>query len=286
MYTSDPRSKVPVKESFAPLPSRTPQTRIEPGMRVWIGQFWKTCHVMARSYNPGNGSGDMVRKSYACFFEAMGKLLPSEQMRRMMGDFIMMTPEIQKTLLDSPELASFRLVHEDVTTRLKSNPRDFFNSSLADSDSLFAWTYLFHAYYNLLNRIPVEIYNNVKAQYDKSQISKETWGNPIWAMIHFTAFYCHSTPDQEWRKSFTAFISCLRFCLPCPLCRANLEKNLSQLDINNYIFTREGCFDYTHKLHNMVNAETDKPQITLEEARRIYAPFDEPLVRQNSSFRS
>lgn len=283
-YTNNSISKVPIKESYSPLPhvqTISAPVRTNPPPTLWMGHFWNAVHVLARTYN---GTDDKVRKSFACFYQSLADIIPTHEMRKIMGDFMLMTKEVQDVLFDSKILSTFFTVHREVYDELVSKPGEFFYFSLRDSDSLFMWTYLFRSYYNLVVGISLDSYNMLKVKYDRSQISKETWGNPIWAMIHICAYYAPNTLNRDWALSYKAFISCLMFAIPCPLCRANLVENLGTLNIDNYLRTNESVFEYSVALHNKVNKELNKPVISIEEARRIYSPYSQPLIRQNANF--
>ena len=283
MYTSESVPKIPVRESYAATPQQRfhPQVKIEPHPKVWLNHFWNAVHVLAVTYNP---TDENVRNSFACFYQSMAGILPTAEAKKIMNDFIAMPRDVLKVLVESKALSSFFTVHRDIYQALTSRPGDFFTFSLTNSDSLFAWTYLLHAYYNLLTGTPVESFNNIKVMYERSQISKETWGNPLWAMIHFCALYAPDILDKYCCTCYKAFISCLRYVLPCPRCRAHLEENLGSIDIDNYLFTKDSLFEYSVKLHNLVNGQVGKPSITIEEARKIYSPHTQPIMQQNANF--
>lgn len=284
MYTSEAVSKTPSKEGYAPTPDITARVanRTEPSPRLWLQYFWDAAHTLSMTYEPTN---ENVSKSFACLFQSLAGIVPTSDARRIITDFLTTTREVQKTLISSQELKGFFTAYPEVYTIIAQRPYEFFNRSLKDSDSLFIWTYLLHAYYNLVTgSASVDSFNKLKHQYDRSKINKETWGNPIWALIHFCAYYSPDRPDQDHCVCYKAFLSCLRYCLPCPKCRVNLEKNLMQLDIDPFLSCKESLFDYTVQLHNLVNGETGKSVITTDEAAKIYAPYNQPLMQQNAKF--
>ncbi len=293
-YTTDPISKTPAREPYAPStgyssssvgnvqpPSYTqaPLPR-EPPVELWIGQFWRAVHVIAQTYSPGD---DRTKRAFTCFYQSLSELVPSHAVRQIVHDFMLMGPTVQSTLLESRALGSFFTVHRDILELLHRQPRTFMNACLKDAESLFTWTYLMHAYYNILNGLQIESYNTLKSAFERATISKETWGNPLWAMIHFCAYYAPQYPNRVWGTTYKAFLSCLMFVIPCPQCRAHLTKNLGGLDIDPYLGSRDGIFEFTVILHNLVNETTNKPSLTVDEARKIYDPFGQPTMRQNTN---
>lgn len=274
--TSAMASKEPVRERFSI--AAQPRTKEEPNFQLWIDQFWRCIHVFGRVYQPSDKN---VKQSFSCFFQSLSGILPSKAMRAMMKDFIAMTPAIQKALLEHKSLNSFFTVHRPLYNVLASKPDEFFTFCLDDSDSLFAWTFLFHSYFNMAFGLSMESFHSLRLLYSPEKIHKETWANPLWYVMHSCAYY--SRQEQYCGMCFKAFMSCLRYAIPCPKCRNHLSENLQTLDIDDFINIPEGLFEYTVKLHNSVNTQLDKPVLSTEEARRIYDPYNQPLVRQNMS---
>lgn len=277
MFQTHRVSNVPIREPFAITPYlQAQQTYQEPPIDLWIGYFWRSVHIMAITYNP---TDELTKKSIACFYQSLAGIIPSAELRRIMNRFIEMDNTIKDSLVSSKSLSSFFTVHSEVYDELTERPHLFFSWALINSTNLFIWSFLFHTHWNILQGIPVESYNALKMQYDPSTISKKTWGNPTWICMHFYTSY--GLCDHNFILHFKAFLSCLRYCLPCPKCRANLEKNLRSINIDEYINTPDGLFRFTFDLHNIVNKEIHRSTITLEEAKRLYAPYSQPLVQQN-----
>lgn len=267
-------SKESVRERFSV--DAQPRSKDEPDLRLWIDQFWKCIHVFARVYQPSDKN---TKQSFNCFFQSLSGILPSKMMRIMMKDFMTMTPVIQKALLENKSLTSFFTVHRPLYNVLASKPDSFFSFCLEDGDSLFGWTFLFHSYFNMTFGYSIESFHTLRLMYSTEKIYKETWANPVWYLLHSCAYY--SRQEQYCGICFKAFVSCLRYVLPCPKCRNHLSENLHTIDIDDFINIPEGLFEYTVKLHNTVNKQLDKPILSTEDAKRIYDPYGEPLARQN-----
>ncbi len=271
------------------LPSKTPTLnsreyysnkpmRREVYIDLWINSFWNLTHIMAITYDPARDSKNLMINATTCFYEALSIIVPNNNLRQTMSEFIKMTPNVKNTLIENKDLKSFFSVYP---TNLDSN---FLKDSLESSEKLFIWSYLFHSYYNIINNQPISTFNYMKQKYDPATISKETWANPLWAMGHYCAIFAPEKLPPEWCKAFKAFISCLRYTIPCPVCRKHLQQNLSEIDIDQYLSTRDSIFDYTVKLHNLVNKMLNKPILSLEEARKIYDPYNSYLVKQNIGY--
>lgn len=108
--------------------------------------------------------------------------------------------------------------------------------------------------------------------FDKNLLSKEVWGNPTWFVIHFSSMHSPIPFNFDWALSYKAFISCLMFMIPCPKCRAHLMENLPKNHIDDYLYSRDSIFEWSVRLHNIVNESIDKPILSLLEARQLYNP--------------
>lgn len=265
-----------LKESYADIPSAP--------YKLWGRMFFKAIHIMARTYAPVD---ENVRTSMKCFFQCLAELLPVHEARQNMQNFIMMTSNVCDALLSSKALASFFTVHVEMMTCIRDKPSKFFEYALTDSDTLFAWSYLLHCYINIAkdsNKAEIINYNTAKTLYDRNTLSKEDWGNALWFVIHCAAYYAPNILSKEFALTFKAFIACLQFILPCPKCRKHMQENLGNIDIDMYLYTNESIFEWTWKFHNIVNKQTGKSEPTLEEARRIYSPYEQQYVKQNVSY--
>ena len=263
--------------------SSAPQVR-EPPVQIFISDFWDISHIIASTYDPhtlGPNKVETGSMSFMCFYEALAVIIPNSSLRTMIKDFISMTLSVQSTLINCKELKSFFKVHTDL--KLDSG---FFKRSFVDADSLSMWVYLLHSYYDIQNRIDIRTFNTVKTKYNKNTISKPAWAHPLWAIIHYSAYYSSSILQVPWKQAYKAFMSCLRYSMPCPICRNHLEENLSNINIDQYLHSNTSIFEFTVILHNTVNKSNNKPLYGVDEARKIYGLYDQPLVQQNIGYNS
>jgi hypothetical protein len=267
MFQKKDLARESIREGFTTRPLKT--RKEEPSLDLWIANFWKCVHIMSRTYAPDEVPG--MKAAYECFFQSLTGILPSAFMRAFLKDFIAMTPNVRKILLENKSLSSFFTVHPETFEMISQNPKFFFEYSLQDGDKLFIWSFLLHAYFHILTKMPVESLNILKHRFRPESISKDVWANPLWYMIHTCAYY--SKEDQRCQLFFKAFMSCLRYALPCSKCRAHLMENLEHFDFDKYCLNTEGLFNYTVDLHNTVNKQLGKPIISVEAAKQIYDPL-------------
>lgn len=98
----------------------------------------------------------------------------------------------------------------------------------------------------------------------------DTWGKHLWFSIHFIALDYPENPSSMVMAEYKSFFENLWKVIPCYKCSVNYKRHLSELPISDYLDSRESLFAWTVELHNIVNKETGKPVMRLDEARKKY----------------
>jgi hypothetical protein len=114
----------------------------------------------------------------------------------------------------------------------------------------------------------------------------EIWGKHVWFSIHFIALAYPSTPTYEQRENYKQFYENLWKVLPCKKCSEHYRENIKKMPLEggdrDYLENNKTLFRWTVQLHNIVNVSLGKPQITLEEAEKIYKPITFQCIVNNS----
>jgi hypothetical protein len=96
------------------------------------------------------------------------------------------------------------------------------------------------------------------------------WGPHLWKVIHLFALNYPEQPSVSDRSCIKQFFYQLQYLIPCTTCAANYAKHLKELPIDGYLTEKNKLFEWTVKLHNIVNNELNKPQISVEQAAQIH----------------
>ena len=72
------------------------------------------------------------------------------------------------------------------------------------------------------------------------------------------------------QKEYSNFFKSLKYVLPCDACAKNYGINIDKYPIDNYLDTTEKLFNWTVDLHNMVNYETGKAQVSYLDAYNLH----------------
>jgi hypothetical protein len=110
--------------------------------------------------------------------------------------------------------------------------------------------------------------------YLKNSIDPKLWGPSGWSFIHYTALGYPDNPTDEDKINYKIFYYNLPNTLPCLKCALNFKENLQNLSIDNSLNSREDLFKWTVDIHNMVNNELGKPNLSHKEAYYKYSKTD------------
>lgn len=100
----------------------------------------------------------------------------------------------------------------------------------------------------------------------KNSINPKLWGSSGWKFIHYTALGYPDQPTEKDKENYKLFFYNLQNTLPCLKCSINFGKNINELPIDNSLDTRNNLFKWTVDIHNMVNNELGKDNLSYEEA--------------------
>jgi hypothetical protein len=101
-------------------------------------------------------------------------------------------------------------------------------------------------------------------------VDRNDFGPKMWGTIHFIALGYPNKPSEENKKQYQAFYEGLVNVIPCEECSKHLRDNLQKVDIVPYLKSSDSLFEWTVKLHNVVNVMLGKPEWTLEKAKQYY----------------
>ena len=111
------------------------------------------------------------------------------------------------------------------------------------------------------------------------------WGKSIWACIHYVALGYPVAPSYSDKEKYKQFFLTLGPVLPCYKCSVNFQKHLTEIPIDPYLENQEKLFEWTVKLHNLVNKENSKPTYTVEQAKQYYLKGEsKPKSNFNASY--
>jgi hypothetical protein len=92
------------------------------------------------------------------------------------------------------------------------------------------------------------------------------WGPIFWHTIHIVALGYSKTPNYSEKKAAKEFYESLAFVIPCPVCREHYAQHLKENPLTPNLDSREDLFNWTVMIHNKVNKDLGKPEVSPLEA--------------------
>jgi len=117
-------------------------------------------------------------------------------------------------------------------------------------------------------------------------MTPEIWGKHLWFSMHFIALAYPRNPSYDQRKNYKQFYENLWKVLPCKKCSVHYRQNLKELPLEDgnkdFLENNKTLFEWTVIMHNIVNKSLGKPQISLEDAEKMYKPITFQCIVNNT----
>lgn len=100
--------------------------------------------------------------------------------------------------------------------------------------------------------------------------SPKIWGKSFWTTLHIAALGYPNVPTPDEIAAYKLFYENFGNILPCKKCTANYRKHLTELPVTPALQSRAALFDWTVKLHNIVNTSTGKAEWNSDYTKEFY----------------
>ena len=123
---------------------------------------------------------------------------------------------------------------------------------------------------------------------DHFNYDSAVWGPHYWFMIHTMAFTYPNMPTSGEKKQYYNFFMSLPTFIPNKEISAKFEAILDENPLTPYLTSRDSLLKWVHYIHNKINADIEKREITyvefINEYINLYKPkqilFREELKRK------
>jgi hypothetical protein len=102
-------------------------------------------------------------------------------------------------------------------------------------------------------------------------IQPDVFGPYLWAAIHFICLGAPTHLSTSQKDAYRTFFHSLPDILPCRSCGKHLYDTLQKLSIEPSLTHKDALFAWSVKLHNIVNEQLGKQQMTEEDAIRFWS---------------
>lgn len=97
------------------------------------------------------------------------------------------------------------------------------------------------------------------------------WGPHLWKFMHYLTLSYPDNPNIDEQNKFRNFFTMIGQYLPCEKCRVNYKTNIQTLPLTDVVLSsRNNLIKWLFDLHNIVNKETGKTQLTYDKFNDIY----------------
>lgn len=100
----------------------------------------------------------------------------------------------------------------------------------------------------------------------------EVWGPSFWFTLHNGSSRYPLKPSPICKERMRGFIMGMSMMIPCEICsdhaNAHIESNWENMD--KIVSSRDELFKFFWEFHNKVNKRYNKPEMSLEDAKKLY----------------
>lgn len=101
------------------------------------------------------------------------------------------------------------------------------------------------------------------------------WGPFFWHTIHIIALGYPKEPTYGEKKAAKEFFESLVFLIPCPICREHYAQHLKENPLTPSLDSREDLFNWTNRIHNKINKDLGKPEVSVLESLQWFKRLGE-----------
>lgn len=93
-------------------------------------------------------------------------------------------------------------------------------------------------------------------------MNQNIWGSSLWFSLHTISMNYPNYPSNEDKMNYKDFFISLKNVIPCTVCKKNYIRHLKENPIDSKLNTRKDLVYWLIDMHNMVNAEIGKKQMS------------------------
>ena len=101
-------------------------------------------------------------------------------------------------------------------------------------------------------------------------LSSDIWGPHFWFFLHTTALAYPEHPNAIVKKKYFNLIQNLPTFLPNKRMGKQFAKKLNEFPVSPYLSSRPSLMKWVHFMHNKINRNLGKPEITFFKSLEVY----------------
>lgn len=119
-------------------------------------------------------------------------------------------------------------------------------------------------------------------------MNQNIWGSTLWFSLHTITMNYPNNPTYVEKKDYKNFFISLEHVIPCSVCKKNYQRHLKEHPIDNHLDSRRKLVYWLIDIHNMVNAEIGKKNMSyknvIDKYEKIYSKniFDDNFIENKN----
>ena len=111
---------------------------------------------------------------------------------------------------------------------------------------------------------------DVSSTNERSSYDPNSFGPALWFTLHNAATTYPEIAEAHTQQGMQQLLTNMDLLIPCGLCKQHWSQTLKKFDLNHITKSRENLFAFLVHAHNFVNQMSEKPQMSIEEAKTLY----------------
>ena len=117
-------------------------------------------------------------------------------------------------------------------------------------------------------------------------MNQNIWGSSMWFTLHTITMNYPDLPNNQDKYNYKNLFESLQTVIPCVVCKKNYIRHLKEHPIDNHLNSKKKLVYWLIDMHNMVNAEIGKKQMSyntvIQKYEDIYSKkiFSEGIIER------
>ena len=96
------------------------------------------------------------------------------------------------------------------------------------------------------------------------------WGPALWHSLHCAALNYPLNLSEIDKENYQTLFKNVHQIIPCYSCALHYDQNLQNFDLHQFVDSRSHLFQFTVDMHNLVNEQTNKTSMRIDDALKLY----------------
>lgn len=105
---------------------------------------------------------------------------------------------------------------------------------------------------------------------EQKKFTSDVWGPNYWFFMHTLAYSYPNAPNAVTKRKYYDLIQNMPLFIPIPEMGNNFSRLLDKYPVTPYLDSRESFIRWINFIHNKVNLQLGKPEISLYESIEKY----------------